>query len=120
MTPRASGEADLAAMSKGLAWLAVAAGATPCWAGAIDTPECRRDLALANRLIEAVAARENSVRPGDFDGLCRLLRQNLKDMVAAREPMNRCLTGHDRGENVGQMDVSIDDIRSILARRCTR
>jgi uncharacterized Rossmann fold enzyme len=92
--------------------------ARPAAAEAIDSPECRRDLAMANRLIEAVAGRENSVRPGDFAGLCRLLRQNLQDMTKAREPMNRCLTGHAHGENVGQMDASIADIRDVLARRC--
>jgi hypothetical protein len=49
-----------------------------------------------------------------------VLRQNLQDMVEAREPMNRCLIGHAHGENVGQMDASIEDIRYILANRCRR
>ena len=87
-------------------------------AGVIDSPECHRDLAMADQLIHAVRLRENSVQPGDFVGLCRLLRQNLQDMTRAREPMARCMTGHERGENVGQMDASLDDIRFVLSKHC--
>jgi hypothetical protein len=94
--------------------------ASPAMAESVDTPECRRDLFIANQHIEAVAKREDSVKRGDIDGLCRVLRQNLQDMVEAREPMNRCLIGHAHGENVGQMDASIEDIRFILANRCRR
>ena len=92
--------------------------ALPASAGIVDTPECRRDLALADQLVHGVRLRENSVQRGDFAGLCRLLRQNLQDMIRAREPMARCMTGHDRGENVAQIDASIDDIRFVLSRNC--
>ena len=53
-----------------------------------------------------------------FVGLRRLLRQNLRDMSEAREPMARCMTGHEHGENVGQMDALIGDISFILSTRC--
>lgn len=92
--------------------------AAPSAAGIVDTYECRRDLVMADRLVHGVRLRENSVQQGDFVGLCRLLRQNLQDMVRAREPMARCMTGHDQGENVAQMDASIGDIRYVLARNC--
>jgi hypothetical protein len=100
--------------------IAMAAGwiADPAPAGIVETPECRRDLALADQLIHSVRLHENSVRPGDYVGLCRLLRQNLQDMTRAREPMARCMTGHERGENVGQMDASLEDIRFVLAKHC--
>jgi hypothetical protein len=91
---------------------------TPAGAGIVDTYECHRDLAMAGRLMHGVRLRENSVQQGDFVGLCRLLRQNIVDMVKAREPMARCMTGHDQGENVAQMDASIGDIRYVLARHC--
>jgi len=87
-------------------------------AGVIDSLECHQDLAMADQLIHAVRLRENSVQQGDFVGLCRLLRQNLQDMTRAREPMARCMTGHERGENVGQMDASLDDIRFVLSKHC--
>ena len=54
-------------------WLLAMRGAA---AGVIDSPECRRDPAMADRLIHAVS---------------------------------------ERGENVGQMDASIGDIRFILS-----
>jgi hypothetical protein len=91
----------------------------PVSAGIVDTPDCRRDLAMAHQLIHAVRLRENSVQRGDFVGLCRLLRQNLQDMTQARDPMARCMTGHERGENVGQMDASMEDIRFVISRNCT-
>ena len=91
----------------------------PASAGVVDTPDCRRDLATAHQLIHAVRLRENSVQPGDYVGLCRLLRQNLQDMTQARDPMARCMTGHERGENVGQMDASMEDIRFVIGKHCT-
>jgi hypothetical protein len=83
-----------------------------------DTPECRHDLAVANALIAGVAARDKQFVPGDLAKNCALLQRNLADMVKARGPMDRCMTGHDRGENVGQMDASIGDIREVLANKC--
>ena len=103
----------------GMAALLLAIVAPPALAGIVDTLDCRRDLAMANDLIHAVRLRENSVQRGDYAGLCRLLRQNLRDMTQARDPMARCMTGHDRGENVAQMDASIEDIRFVIGKHCT-
>ena len=122
--PRRRRDADtdvamaLAVAVKFVPLLASVVIAMPVAAGIVESPECRRDLAIADQLIHAVRLRENSVQPGDFAGLCRVLRQNLRDMSRAREPMNRCMTGHEHGENVGQMDVSIGDIRTVIAKRC--
>jgi hypothetical protein len=102
-----------AAVLLAVSWIASSAPA-----GIVETPECRRDLALADQLIHGVRLRENSVQPGDYVGLCRLLRQNLQDMTRARAPMARCMTGHERGENVVQMDASLEDIRFVLAKHC--
>ena len=98
--------------------LAAMLGATPAGAGVVEAYECRRDLAMADQLVHGVRLRENSVKAGDFAGLCRLLRRNLDDMVKARGPMARCMTGHDQGENIAQMDASIGDIRYVLGRHC--
>jgi hypothetical protein len=92
--------------------------APPALASHLDTPECRHDLAIAGQLVAGIAKRENSVKPGDIAGLCRLLRRNLLEMIRSRNAMDRCLTGHDHGENVGQMDASIDDIRYLLRTKC--
>ena len=108
-------------MSRNVARLTILAailGTTPAGAGIVDSLKCRRDLAMVDQLVHGVRLRENSVKAGDFVGLCRLLRRNLDDMVKARGPMARCMTGHDHGENVAQMDASIGDIRYVLARHC--
>src|ERR1700728_769198 len=86
----------------------------------VNTPECRRDLATANGLINAIAARESQFVAKDLAKNCALLTQNLTDMLKAREPMDRCITGHDHGENLGQIDASIDDIRALLAEKCRK
>ena len=93
-------------------------GAGPSIAGSVDTPNCHRDLTEADQLIHGVRLRENSVQQGDWQGLCRLLQRNLHDMSKARQLMNPCLTGHDHGENIGQMDASIGDIKYVLDTRC--
>ena len=105
---------------KHLVLLVALVTAAPADAGVVDSYECRRDLAMADQLVHGVRLRENSVQRGDFVGLCRLLRQNLADMTRAREPMARCMTGHDRGENVAQMDASIGDIRYVPRTKLPR
>jgi len=90
------------------------------WADAVGTPECQRDLASANGLINAIAAREKQFVKGALAKNCALLRQNLVDLTNARGPMDRCLTGHDHGENVGQIDDSIEDVRAVLADKCAK
>jgi hypothetical protein len=89
-------------------------------ADTVRTPECQRDLAAANALIDGITAREKQFVQGNLAKNCALLRQNLVEMVKAREPMDRCLTGHDHDENVGQMDHSIGDIRAVLADKCRK
>ena len=117
--PRLVQRGEMIRLTINALWLALSLlPRQPAIAGIIDSPECRRDLTMADQLIHAVRLRENSVQPGDFVGLCRLLRQNLQDMTRAREPMARCMTGHERGENVGQMDASLDDIRFVLSQHC--
>jgi hypothetical protein len=101
-----------------LALLAFIVPVSPGIAGSINTPACNRDLAEADRLIHGIRLRENSVKEGDWPGLCRLLRQNDRDMSRARDLMNPCLTGHDHGENIGQIDASLGDIRYVLRTRC--
>jgi hypothetical protein len=98
--------------------LAAFLAATPVWGQTVDTPECRRDLAAANALIDKIAGREKQFVKGDLAKNCALLQQNLADLTNARGPMDRCVTGHDHGENLGQIDDSIGDIRAVLADKC--
>jgi hypothetical protein len=94
--------------------------AGPASAEMVNSPDCQRDLATANALIGKIAAREKQFVAGDLAKNCALLKQNLVDMVKAREPMDRCMTGHDHSENLGQLDDSIGDIRAVLADKCAK
>jgi hypothetical protein len=100
--------------------LAALIAAGPALAEMLDTPECRHDLVAANALISGIAAREKQFVPGNLPKNCGLLRQNLTDLIKAREPMDRCMTGHDHAENIGQIDDSIGDIRTVLADKCRK
>src|SRR6185437_6052758 len=88
--------------------------AGPAAADAVQTSACQRDLAVSIQLIEAIHGRERQFARGDMTRNCQLLRQNLTDMVKAREPMDRCLIGHEKGETAAQLDASIGDIRAVL------
>ena len=122
MGRRPAGRLSLICWRLRLMWAAGLIGpvlpSAPLYAGTVETPTCRRDLAEADTLVHGIRLRENSVSPGDWTGLCRLLQQNLKDMSRARFLMNPCLTGRDHGENIAQMDASLGDIRYVLDTRC--
>ncbi|MGL4812147.1 MAG: hypothetical protein ACRCXM_10240, partial [Beijerinckiaceae bacterium] len=80
---------------------------------------CRAGLARAEALIGDIAGRDRAGPIRDQKRLCATLRLNLNQMREARAIMNRCMIGHARRENVGQMDVSMEDIATVLARRCS-
>jgi hypothetical protein len=108
----------LRAFSLAVGALAAMLAATSAVAEMLDTPECRHDLATANAFITGIAVREKQFVPGNLAKNCGLLRQNLADLVKAREPIDRCMTGHDHAENIGHMDGSISDVRAVLADKC--
>ena len=94
------------------------AGARPARADAVKTPECQRQLATTVQLIGAIKDREKRLVRGDMVRNCNLLRDNLNDMVKAREPLDRCLTGQEKGDTTGQLDASIADLRAALTGYC--
>jgi hypothetical protein len=100
--------------------LAVFLASAAAWADAIGTPECRRDLAAANQAVLAIQAREKRFVPGDLALNCRLLRQNLADLAKARGPMDRCLTGEERGEALARIDAALGDISYALGDKCRK
>jgi hypothetical protein len=105
-------------MRRAIVLVAFAHMPLPALAGTVDTPQCRADLPRAQALIEAVAARDRQGPISDNARLCAVLRRNSADMRGAAEILNRCLTGHERGENVGQLVASVEDVNAVIARRC--
>lgn len=87
-------------------------------AQSVDTPQCRADLAQAGALINEIAGRDRAGPITDHGRLCATLRLNLQQMREAREIMQRCLRGHAQRENVGQMDVSMEDVATVIQSRC--
>ena len=101
-------------------WLAAAVmlGAVSTQAGVVDTPSCRAGLARADELIHGVRLRESRIKRDDMPLACRLLRENQRDLSEAGNLMEPCLTGHEKGENLGQIRASVGDIRDVIARNC--
>jgi hypothetical protein len=93
---------------------------TPALAETVDTPQCRSALDDANRLMRNVQARQMQFSRYDPAGNCGLLRDNLDDLVAAREPLDRCLTGDEHTRSLGQIDAAIAQIRAQLIGNCQR
>ena len=104
----------------GLAAALFFAGVSAALAGVVETAACRHDLPAAGEAISRVSSRDRAGRaaPPAPAAMCQTLRANLADMRVARDIMARCLTGHERGENVAQLDVSIVDVSAIISRRC--
>jgi hypothetical protein len=86
----------------------------------LDTPRCRPALDDANRLMRGVQERQMQFSRFDPAGNCRLLRDNLDDLSAARDPLDRCLTGDEHTRSLGQIDAAIEQIRAQLVGNCRR
>jgi len=93
---------------------------TPSIADTLDTPECRSALDNANRLMRGVQERQMQFSRYDSAENCRLLRDNLDDLIAARDPLDRCLTGDEHTRSLGQVDAAIAQIRAQLIGNCRR
>jgi hypothetical protein len=91
---------------------------TPAIADTVDSPQCRSALDDANRLMRAVQERQMQFSRFDPAGNCRLLRDNLDDLRAARDPLDRCLTGDEHTKSLGQIDAAIEQIRAQLIGNC--
>ncbi|HLW93298.1 MAG TPA: hypothetical protein VKS78_18600 [Roseiarcus sp.] len=91
---------------------------------AAQEAQCRRDLARASALIEEVHRRAPQFPTIDPYSrankplTCALLRQNHAALAAASVIMDRCLTGHERSKDRGQILNSIGDIDAAIAEIC--
>jgi len=81
---------------------------------------CQRDMEESSRLIRAILQRDKNpgITRGDTAGLCRLLRQNEKDMATARNLQAPCLTGFEKRETLAMFDSNLEDIRYAISRNC--
>ncbi len=87
-------------------------------AGVVNTPTCSADLKRASGFISSVAARDRAGLPKDTAKRCEIWRLNAKEMFDAATILDRCLTGHERTENVAHLRVSVGEVGALIAQRC--
>ena len=108
--------AGFAEMRWFLAAAVLVAMAAPVAAG--TSAACEEDLANVSMSFDETLARLDSVANADTDAKCSAYRHHIDVMSAGREVFMRCLAGHDRSENVGQLEDSITDFRVVVGRLC--
>jgi hypothetical protein len=91
----------------------VAAAAAP-----LDSDVCKRDLFQTDGALRATHDRLSRVANGSQAEKCAEWRRHVTVLRKASEVFGRCTTGHDRSENVGQMDGSVADFLAIIKQRC--
>lgn len=92
----------------------------PALAETSNTPQCLAALDDADRLMRGVEVRQMQFTAYDPTQNCRLLRDNLNDVISARGRFDHCLTGDERARNVEQLDAMIERIRAQLIGNCRR
>ncbi|MFN3891098.1 MAG: hypothetical protein ACK4MV_11925 [Beijerinckiaceae bacterium] len=92
--------------------------ASSAFAGYVDTPQCRRDLATAERSLGATLRDLDRNKQASTAQRCAAWRRHVEVMRRASVVYRQCSTGRERAENVGQMDGSVADFQEIIARLC--
>jgi hypothetical protein len=96
--------------------LALVASAGPATAG---PPACQRELAVTEtRLLKALVHLQ-AVADVSQDAKCATYRTHAGVLAQAREVFERCSTGRDREQDVGQLDGALTQVNSAIASVCT-
>lgn len=80
---------------------------------------CARDLSATDTQLKATLQRLQATRSAPMATRCQAFRDHIRIMQQAAVVFDRCTTGRNRQENVGQMLGSIADWREIVARNCS-
>jgi hypothetical protein len=87
-------------------------------ANAIAPPACRYNLAAATARMERALARVKGVRTGRDADTCAAYRRDFFDVVQARELTALCKTGAERIQDLGRIDVAVENINGAIALSC--
>lgn len=80
------------------------------------SPACQADLSAVDDSFDETLARLDKAGKGDQAEKCAAVAHHLDVMTRGRDVFLRCLPpGHDRNENVAQLNASIADFREIQA-----
>jgi hypothetical protein len=78
-------------------------------------PGCNAALAGLHDSFTETIARLEAAGGAGHDEKCAALHHHIDVMANGRDVFLRCLPpGHDRGENVGQLQASIEDFEYVL------
>lgn len=94
------------------------AGIQPAWAGSVQTPECQRDLLVADSDIRASQNRLGDKANASIKDLCPVWRQHVDIAGKAAATYQRCLTGTDQRVKVAETKASIADFQQALKTNC--
>jgi hypothetical protein len=92
--------------------------AVPAFAGTLDTPGCRRELAAVSATMDE-AARTKALSLRSSEAACAAYRSQFLLLVKARAVVAACKTGPDREEEVGRLDGTVEDINVAIAQNCS-
>jgi hypothetical protein len=95
---------------------APASAATTGAATAAAPPACRQTLAAATTRVERALANVKSLR--NRPDACATYRQDFFALVQAREVTALCKTGAERDQDLGRIDLAVEDINGAIAQSC--
>jgi hypothetical protein len=85
---------------------------------AVVRPSCKQDLAAASAIIERAMARSKVRDTRGGADVCDTYRRDFFELVKARGLMALCKTGAERSQDLGRIDVAVEDINGAIARSC--
>jgi len=94
-----------------------AAAAPAAAATATAAPACKQNLAAATARVEKALAHVKSPR-GDRAEACTAYRQDFFELVQAREMTALCKTGPEREQDLGRIDLAVEDVNGAIAQSC--
>ena len=81
-------------------------------------PGCDKELAAVEASFDETVQRLKAAGTADHTEKCAALHHHIDVMTNGRDVYLRCLPeGHDKGENVAQLNASIDDFHVILQKQ---
>lgn len=92
--------------------------ALPAPAGMRDTPLCKAELAATSVSLGQSSARVQRAGNNKTDEACIAYRSYFLEAVKARSVTAQCKTGPEREQDLGKLDVSVEQANNGIAARC--
>jgi len=90
----------------------------PAPAGMRDTPLCKAELVAASASLGQSSARVQRAGNNKSDEACVAYRSYFLEAVKARSVTAQCKTGPEREQDLGKLDVSVEQANDGIAARC--